>query len=184
MCAAIACPLGSWVSCAGKVRCDDCPVGSNCPTVTTSLLCPAGSFCPARSSQPTRCPAGYFCYVGCKVSALCPAGFFCPAGSSNPQRCPSATTTGRSVCPARRSLDSEQAEPVDAVRGGGAERTLLALVGGGSDGAPAAAAPQQGGVDSMTAAGYSLAALLASGLAVRRVLRHCADAGTAAPPVK
>jgi len=90
-----------------------------------------------------------------------------------------------SVCPSpsRRSLAAN-------AEGGGAERTLLEAAGEGAlDGASAAAAPQHQGIDSMSAAAYSgftLVALFASGLAVRRVLRHGAEDKTsaAASPVK
>ena len=106
----------------------------------------------------------------------CPAGSFCPtAGASVYQPCLSATSPGRSACPSRRSLDSES--EAASAREGGAGRTLLATAEGGEQGAAsesAAAAPQPQGIDSMTAAAAacSLAALYASGLAMRRALRH------------
>jgi hypothetical protein len=171
MCEPVACPLGTWVSCAGKERCDDCPIGRYCPNVTTSLLCPAGFYCPVKTFQPIPCPAGSYCYIGSKVAKECPVGFFCPAGSSTIQLCPSATSAGMSVCPSRRSLEA-------SADGGAAERTLLAATGEGAlDGASAAAAPQQG-IDSMAAAVYSvftLVALFASGLMVRGVMRRGDD---------
>ncbi len=114
MCAPKACPLGSWVSCEGKVRCDNCTAGRYCPQPTVSVLCPAGSFCGPAASSPTPCPAGSFCRIGesvprpcragfyCPAAAtmaiMCPAGSFCAGGASAPQPCPTAQTAGASSC--------------------------------------------------------------------------------------
>jgi hypothetical protein len=177
MCNATQCPLGTYVSCAGKVTCDDCPVGRYCPEVDKSLICPPGNYCPVRSSAPIPCPAGSYCYIGAKVATLCTAGFYCPAMSSFQVPCstPAACPTGSSwdPSPARRSLESESA-------GAGAERKLMAAAAeawpaGGEDGG---ISPGQAAVYS----GFTLVALFASGMAVRMLSsggRKLAEAGEA-----
>ena len=114
MCTPFQCPLGSWVSCAGKVSCDSCTAGRYCPNVTTTLICPPGFFCPESSYQTTPCPAGSYCPIGSPAPRLCPSGFYCPTGASVQISCPSndATVTGASSCSpkgSRRTL-KESAE--------------------------------------------------------------------------
>ena len=98
MCSAIQCPLGSWLSCAGKVRCDNCTAGRYCPRVDATFLCPAKFYCPPASSQPTPCPAGSYCPLGSAFPSACPAGYFCPSGSAVKLPCLSG-----SYCPAAAS---------------------------------------------------------------------------------
>jgi hypothetical protein len=74
MCTPEKCPLGTFVSCAGKVRCDPCPARRYCPNVTHALLCPAGHFCPERSSAPQPCCEGQTCPLGSEFPALCLGG--------------------------------------------------------------------------------------------------------------
>ncbi len=62
------------MSCAGKKSCDACSAGRYCPTPTTSLLCPAGSFCPEGASAPAPCPAGKHCPLGSSKPRECPEG--------------------------------------------------------------------------------------------------------------
>ncbi len=55
--------------------------------------CPAGSFCPQGSSEPTPCDAGYYCpYTkqSDKTTAQleCGTGNYCIAGSAEPTQCP------------------------------------------------------------------------------------------------
>jgi len=64
MCVPTACEPGTYVSCAGKKSCDPCPKGRFCATPTSSVLCPAGFFCPAASSQPIPCPPNKSCPAG------------------------------------------------------------------------------------------------------------------------
>jgi hypothetical protein len=82
MCTPIACQLGTFVTCPGKVRCDPCDAGRYCPTTTSMLICPAGNYCPMGSSAPTPCPVGFYCNIGSKTPEACPAGYSCPEGSS------------------------------------------------------------------------------------------------------
>uniref|UniRef100_A0A286XEQ6 Uncharacterized protein n=1 Tax=Cavia porcellus TaxID=10141 RepID=A0A286XEQ6_CAVPO len=88
-----------------------------CPATATGGKCPAGSYCPKGSPEPTPCPpgsfcatpglstpsgpcqAGYFCAGGSAspapedevTGAPCPPGFFCTAGSHRPMPCPAGT---------------------------------------------------------------------------------------------
>ena len=39
-------------------------------------VCPAGSFCPLGSPQPTACPAGSYCVYGSGVHEPCPLGSY------------------------------------------------------------------------------------------------------------
>ncbi len=64
MCQPLKCPPGTFVTCAGKVRCEPCDAGRYCPKPTKSLLCPADYYCPPRSSAPTPCPSGKHCPLG------------------------------------------------------------------------------------------------------------------------
>ena len=50
--------------------------------------CPAGSYCPAGSAEPTKCPAGYYCPAGSAAQTECDAGYYCPAGSAAQTQCP------------------------------------------------------------------------------------------------
>ena len=56
-----ACQQGPYyASCAGKPlqsfdKCPACSCCSQCPTVTSSILCQVRSFCPVRSSAPLLC---------------------------------------------------------------------------------------------------------------------------------
>jgi hypothetical protein len=81
MCAPIPCPLGTFVTCVGKVRCDACNPGRYCPTTTSNIICPAGNYCPPGSSAPTPCPPGFYCYIGSSAPTPCQSGFSCPEGS-------------------------------------------------------------------------------------------------------
>ena len=87
LCAPIPCPLGTYVSCAGKKSCDPCPKGRYCPLVTSSLLCPAGSFCAGGASAPTMCPAGHFCPLGASAALSCPARTTSPPGAKSKSQC-------------------------------------------------------------------------------------------------
>ncbi len=64
MCTPLKCPPGTFVTCAGKVRCETCDSGRYCPIPTQSLLCPVNYYCPAGSSAPTPCPDGKRCQLG------------------------------------------------------------------------------------------------------------------------
>lgn len=74
MCKPQACPLGTFVSCAGKERCDPCPERRYCPNVTRALLCPAGHFCPESSWAPQPCCEGHSCPLGSRRPVLCLGG--------------------------------------------------------------------------------------------------------------
>ena len=87
MCNATACANGTYVSCAGKKTCDPCPAGRYCPTVTKSVLCPAGSFCAAGVAWPTKCPANHFCPLGSSGPIACKAGATSGEGSKSVHSC-------------------------------------------------------------------------------------------------
>jgi hypothetical protein len=71
LCNATACPLGTFVSCPGKVRCDTCSEGRYCPNVSTSLLCPANFYCPPGTYNPIPCGSGKHSNVGSKNASQC-----------------------------------------------------------------------------------------------------------------
>lgn len=57
-------------------------------------LCPAGSYCPSGSTNPTQCSAGLYNPAPGATSSTdcltCPAGFYCPTGSADANNaCPS-----------------------------------------------------------------------------------------------
>ena len=89
MCNATACPPGTYVSCGGKISCGACDAGRYCPSVTTSTLCPVGSYCPPGSSAPTQCPAGSYCILGSSAPTACPAGTWSAAGAVSKLHCTS-----------------------------------------------------------------------------------------------
>lgn len=170
------CPLGTWVSCAGKVRCDACMEGRYCPTVTESLLCPAGFFCPASTYVPIPCPAGTHCFVGAKVPAQCGIGQYGPF----PQQesclpCPGSTSVGESRCPVVRRRALLASDGPGETAAGRAESPLAA-----TGVAEAAASEPAGGhsvkvnsdvhrkAAAMGYAGCTMGVLLLSALAVRR----------------
>ena len=64
MCTPAPCAPGTYVSCAGKRSCPCCSPGRYCPTATTSLICPQGSYCPPCSFSPKPCPKGKVCHLG------------------------------------------------------------------------------------------------------------------------
>ena len=64
MCKPLKCPPGTFVTCAGKVRCETCDRGRYCPKPTKSLLCPVNYYCPPGSSAPTPCPKYHTCPLG------------------------------------------------------------------------------------------------------------------------
>ena len=104
LCNATACQPGTFVSCAGKQSCDQCPKGRYCPTATSSVLCPKGFFCPQGSSAPKQCPAAAYCPLGSEHPSPCPEGKSSSPGSHS-----------ESQCTSRRTLDetllSEPARP-------------------------------------------------------------------------
>ncbi|KFO29182.1 hypothetical protein H920_09422 [Fukomys damarensis] len=57
-----------------------------CPATATGGKCPAGSYCPMGSPEPTPCPPGSFCATsGLSIpSGPCQAGYFCAGGSMSP----------------------------------------------------------------------------------------------------
>nr|KAF6427833.1 hypothetical protein HJG63_008321 [Rousettus aegyptiacus] len=57
-----------------------------CPATATGGKCPAGSFCPQGSSEPTPCPPGTFCATSglAAPSGPCQAGYFCAEGAASP----------------------------------------------------------------------------------------------------
>ena len=87
LCAPTPCPPGTFVTCAGKVSCDACAKGRYCPTVTTTVLCPAGYYCPGGVSAPTPCTANHYCHLGSAEPIHCPDGKTSPAGSSSKSQC-------------------------------------------------------------------------------------------------
>ena len=87
LCNATKCHNGTFVTCAGKISCDPCAHGRYCPTVTTSVLCPAGWYCAGGVYTPTKCPANYYCHIGSSAPIPCPSGTTTPAGSKNKSQC-------------------------------------------------------------------------------------------------
>nr|PIL98506.1 GCC2 and GCC3 domain-containing protein [Toxoplasma gondii COUG] len=61
-----------------------CPVGTGLRYPKT--FCPPGSYCPRGSSQPTDCPANYYCDTSrlSEPTAACSPGFICGARSTTP----------------------------------------------------------------------------------------------------
>ena len=87
MCQPTPCPPGTFVTCAGKKSCDACAAGRYCPTPTSSVLCPAGSFCPEGSSAPALCPALSYCPLGSAQPLACPPGTTSDAGARKRSQC-------------------------------------------------------------------------------------------------
>lgn len=58
--------------------CIDCPAGFYCVTPASKVLCPSGTYCPARTTLPSRTP--------------CEPGWYCPEGSRAPLECPNGAT--------------------------------------------------------------------------------------------
>ncbi|KAM7321322.1 hypothetical protein ACRRTK_019414 [Alexandromys fortis] len=57
-----------------------------CPATATGGKCPAGSYCPEGSPEPTPCPPGFFCATSglSTPTGSCQAGYFCTGGSKSP----------------------------------------------------------------------------------------------------
>uniref|UniRef100_A0A8C8VT86 Predicted gene 9195 n=2 Tax=Peromyscus maniculatus bairdii TaxID=230844 RepID=A0A8C8VT86_PERMB len=57
-----------------------------CPATATGGKCPAGSYCPEGSPEPTPCPPGFFCATSglSTPTGSCQAGYFCTGGSESP----------------------------------------------------------------------------------------------------
>ena len=87
MCAATPCPNGTYVTCKGKKACDPCPKGRYCPTVTKSVLCPAGFYCGGGVAAPVPCPANFFCPLGSSAATACPKGKKAASGSKSSHEC-------------------------------------------------------------------------------------------------
>ncbi len=130
------CPIGSAIFCPGgtfgnETGLSDPTCSGNCTagffclggsTATDSILCPAGTFCPPASSNPTpcefgtfnvnegetnssaciTCPAGFFCPFTSLPPVICPAGSFCEEGSSSALFCLSSG----SFCPEGSSAET------------------------------------------------------------------------------
>ena len=77
-----------------------CDSGYYCPLGQTvsrpsEFVCPAGYFCPAGSSEPIRCPSGFFQNQTGQDSCLdCPAGYYCDNTET------ATVYVNDSVCPA------------------------------------------------------------------------------------
>ena len=87
MCAPTACCPGTYVTCAGKKSCDQCPAGRYCPTATQSVLCPEGSYCPIGASAPMQCPENQYCPLGSAKPKSCPPRKTSPAGCKSASEC-------------------------------------------------------------------------------------------------
>jgi hypothetical protein len=103
------CPQGTWQPLKGSVACSAIPAGHYSGDRKTLTACPAGSFCPAGSVNPTPCKSGTFSSgERAEICSECPAGSFCPAGSVKPTPCkPGTFSSDRaevcSECPAGSS---------------------------------------------------------------------------------
>ena len=67
-----------------------CPPGILSPVTQLTALaecpnCTAGYYCPyaATIDNPTACPAGSYCPEGSEQPSFRPAGYYCPAGSAD-----------------------------------------------------------------------------------------------------
>ncbi len=82
---------------------EKCPAGSYCPAGSAEpTQCPVGHYCPASSAEPTKCDAGYYCPAGSATQTQCPVGHYCPAGSDKPTECNAGY-----YCPAGSATQTE-----------------------------------------------------------------------------
>ncbi len=80
----------------------ECSPGHYCPEGSvskTQASCPIGTYRSlTRGSQPSHCsicPSGSFCnQPAMSQPTTCPAGYYCPLGTINPEPCPEGTYSG------------------------------------------------------------------------------------------
>ena len=112
------CPASTFISDETDLSNITCSSGFYCPTPSTSLSCPAGSFCVSGSSSPTSCsyvsllassPTAALVRSPTTALAATLSGVpvmsnVCPTGSSGPVYCPSGyycpNVSSQIICPA------------------------------------------------------------------------------------
>jgi len=106
------CAVGTYQPAEGQASCITCESGKYCPTLTTSIACPAGYEQPATgktlSTDCTHCASGAICIAGgCSTCTACTPGFYDDSnGLSACKACAEGTyqdqssQTGCKICPA------------------------------------------------------------------------------------
>lgn len=86
----VACLQGSFAP-SGSIECQECPIGSHCPSNRSEkhVPCSPGSYANETSlSQCLECPAGYFCQNPAESPVLCENGTYSIGNTANCTVCP------------------------------------------------------------------------------------------------
>jgi hypothetical protein len=108
------CEPGHFCTQGIKFRCPGGRYGSEheLKTPNCTAACPAGTYCPEGSLEPSLLPAGRYSpkkeLRSWNQASLCPAGSYCPPGAAAPSQCPAGRFGDRvglksAACPAKES---------------------------------------------------------------------------------